>query len=292
MPLDLSAELAAPGAIPWVVTEHFAVGAYRPPPGSVPLKPAMTETNYCFGISDAVGEVEVEGEGSAAVGPDTIRFHNVGDRMYARSWPETTISAAWVLLSEESVEAALSDAGVSGVPSSRPFARSFLPGRLAELAEVRRYFRRAERGSSAVWAEECALALLVRLLPTADQSLRPGEPTARQRRLVRDADAWIGSNFAQQCSLNALARILGVTAPYLARSYRAVTGQSMHARLTGLRLATAMSRLADSERDLTGMALDLGFASHSHFTHSFRKEFGITPREARARLTPRGCRAS
>ena len=76
--------------------------------------------------------------------------------------------------------------------------------------------------------------------------------------------------------------MLGVTAPHLARSYRAVTGRPMHARLTALRLATAMGRLAEAAPDLTGLALDLGYASHSHFTEVFRRKVGVPPSAFRA----------
>jgi len=30
-------------------------------------------------------------------------------------------------------------------------------------------------------------------------------------------------------------------------------------------------------RHLTGLALDLGFSSHSHFTSQFRKQYGKSP---------------
>ena len=37
--------------------------------------------------------------------------------------------------------------------------------------------------------------------------------------------------------------------------------------------------------DLTELAMDLGFSSHSHFSARFRRAFGLTPSEFR-----RGCR--
>lgn len=282
MPLDLSAELVSPGAIPWLITPDLAIGGYRPPPGSIPLNREMVETNHCFGLSDAPGEVEVEGEGCCAVGPDTIRFHSAGDRMWARTLPNTPINAAWVILSGDAVDAALSEFGGCGRPGYRPFARSFVPGALPDVAALRLFFRRVEHGASMLWAEESALSLLGRLLPRKTLGRTTNEPSPRQRRLVRDADAWIGRNFTEQVSLGGIARLLGVTPAHLARSYRAVTGRSMHARLTALRMACAMNRLADAAPDLTGLALDLGYASHSHFTEAFRRKVGIPPSAFRA----------
>ena len=128
--------------------------------------------------------------------------------------------------------------------------------------------------------EESAFALLAKLLP--QRARAAAAASDRQCRLVRDADVWLARNFAEPISLGGVARLLGVTPPHLARSYRAVTGRSMHARLTALRLACAMNRLAEAAPDLTGLALDLGYASHSHFTEAFRRKVGISPSAFRA----------
>ena len=48
----------------------------------------------------------------------------------------------------------------------------------------------------------------------------------------------------------------------------------IHRYLNRLRLRTALEYLGDSMADLSDTALSLGFSSHSHFTESFRREFG------------------
>jgi AraC-like DNA-binding protein len=58
------------------------------------------------------------------------------------------------------------------------------------------------------------------------------------------------------------------------------TGMPVHRYLTQLRLRAALERLADAD-DITSLAIDLGFSSHSHFTDVFRREFGKTPSEYR-----------
>jgi AraC family transcriptional regulator len=42
--------------------------------------------------------------------------------------------------------------------------------------------------------------------------------------------------------------------------------------------------------DLAAVALDVGFASHSHFTDAFRREFGRAPSEVRRAADWRGLR--
>ena len=52
-----------------------------------------------------------------------------------------------------------------------------------------------------------------------------------------------------------------------------------------MRLRTALERAADPGADLTDLALDLGYSSHSHFTAAFRKAFGVTPSAFRRKAT-------
>ena len=72
--------------------------------------------------------------------------------------------------------------------------------------------------------------------------------------------------------------------PLLTQLFHAVEGVPLHAYLTGLRLARALAELPHTD-DLTELALELGFSSHSHFSARFRRAFGLTPSEFR-----RGCR--
>ncbi|MBA3270667.1 MAG: helix-turn-helix domain-containing protein [Acidobacteria bacterium] len=45
------------------------------------------------------------------------------------------------------------------------------------------------------------------------------------------------------------------------------------------------TRLTEPGVDLLATALDLGYSSHSHFTETFRRSFGITPSAVRGNLT-------
>ncbi|KRF38713.1 AraC family transcriptional regulator [Terrabacter sp. Soil810] len=50
------------------------------------------------------------------------------------------------------------------------------------------------------------------------------------------------------------------------------------------RLQEAADRLRDSEAELAGIAVDLGYADQAHFTRDFRKATGMTPGEFAARF--------
>ena len=68
--------------------------------------------------------------------------------------------------------------------------------------------------------------------------------------------------------------------------FRRETGTTLHGFRERLRMAAALERLRESRAELTDIALDLGYSGHSHFSASFRREFGVTPSAARAGPAP------
>jgi AraC-like DNA-binding protein len=58
-----------------------------------------------------------------------------------------------------------------------------------------------------------------------------------------------------------------------------------------VRLCHALETIVEYPKDdFTRIALDLGFASHSHFSTAFLREFGITPSQFRLTATTRRVR--
>jgi AraC-like DNA-binding protein len=61
-----------------------------------------------------------------------------------------------------------------------------------------------------------------------------------------------------------------------------MTGTSLYGYVLRERLASSLDAVLDGE-DLTTIAFNAGFASHSHFTACFRGFFGCTPAALRRR---------
>ncbi len=78
-------------------------------------------------------------------------------------------------------------------------------------------------------------------------------------------------------TLTQIATAAHCSAFHLARAFRRYTGHSLHGYRTRLRMGLAWTRLHQGEENLTALALDLGYASHSHFSGAFRRHFGVTP---------------
>lgn len=119
---------------------------------------------------------------------------------------------------------------------------------------------------------------LLALLPAAD------EDCVSVDRAVERARERLACDPTAPHSLHDIAQAVAVSPFHLARRFKRVNGIGLHGYRTRLRMALALARLGDGEEDLTGLAFDLGYSSHSHFTAAFRRHFGAPPSHARALL--------
>ena len=78
-----------------------------------------------------------------------------------------------------------------------------------------------------------------------------------------------------------LARMAHLSPYHFLRSFKAATGVTPHQWLLRARLHKAATQLATSRAPVTDIALEVGFADLSNFTHTFRAEFGASPRQYR-----------
>jgi AraC-like DNA-binding protein len=105
----------------------------------------------------------------------------------------------------------------------------------------------------------------------------PGSGPGAASPLVRRALALLHERHAGPLSLRDVAAALGVSGAHLSRRCSAELGETLTARLTGLRLARARELLAEGDGDILAVALASGFGSLEHFHRTFRRVHGITP---------------
>ena len=118
------------------------------------------------------------------------------------------------------------------------------------------------------------------LLDTGTRRVRP-ERRLTSRRLKRILDHF-ESRLAEDIRLADLACDCGLSESYLARTFHAATGTTLHAALIERRIARARSVIeAASHRGvpacLAEVAAATGFSSHAHMTTAFRRVLGVTP---------------
>jgi AraC-like DNA-binding protein len=134
---------------------------------------------------------------------------------------------------------------------------------------------------------EPAVALVAAALAQLDaRRVASGAPAtaAARRRLADGAREALTAD--PRLGLLALAAELGCSPHHLSRVFRAATGATLSRYRNRLRAARALERLAGGERDLGGLAAELGFADQAHMTHVVRAESGLPPGRLRALLAP------
>ena len=143
-----------------------------------------------------------------------------------------------------------------------------------------------------------ARGLLTRQLLQAETDPRLGDPLLIEELGVGLLDCALGAEYRldppkgrhverakeamatapeRKWALAELAGIACVSPSHLAHAFSREVGTSVYRYAIRLRLARALDAVLDSNIDLTSIALDSGFASHSHFTARFRAFFGLTP---------------
>jgi AraC-like DNA-binding protein len=97
-----------------------------------------------------------------------------------------------------------------------------------------------------------------------------------RQKLVDRAKLVLSSDLARRWTLADIGAEVGVSPVYLTQVFQQVEGMPLYRYQLRLRLARALDLLGRCE-DLSSLAMDLGFSSHSHFTAAFRQTYGRTP---------------
>lgn len=125
-------------------------------------------------------------------------------------------------------------------------------------------------------AEGLALTLIHRALgprTTHAASSSPG-----RQLLVDRVKLVLASDLARRWTLAEIGAEVRCSPVYLTQVFQQVEGMPLYRYQLRLRLARALD-LLDRYDDLTALALELGFSSHSHFSASFRSAYGRSPSE-------------
>lgn len=139
-------------------------------------------------------------------------------------------------------------------------------------------------GAPALATEDVLAELVLEALRAAGGETIERETSAavrRRREAVEEVRVRLNAAVESPPRLADLGAAVGFSPFHLSRSFRATTGLSLRAYLNRLRARLAADRLVRGAASLTDLALDLGFADHSHFTNAFRREWGVPPSRLR-----------
>ena len=100
------------------------------------------------------------------------------------------------------------------------------------------------------------------------------------RKLMRASD-FIEANLASELTVSSIAAAVCMSPTNFARSFKEAVGLTPHKYVLERRIAAGMRLLRDSDAQVAQIAHDVGFSTASHFSVSFSRMVGKTPREYR-----------
>jgi AraC-like DNA-binding protein len=164
-------------------------------------------------------------------------------------------------------------------PGREPLAsQGLLPAKAMMLRNLL-WSRLTKHDADELEAEALGLDLLgmsLEVVRTEKQPVRASARARRRRALERVKEA-VALAPSRKWSVATLADVANLSPFHLCHVFRDEVGTSIHDYVLHERLAQTLPAVLDCGGDLTAIALDAGFASHSHFTDRFKRFFGLTP---------------
>lgn len=114
-------------------------------------------------------------------------------------------------------------------------------------------------------------------------ALSPQEDT--NRRMLRARDL-MDRSYAEPLDVPRLAAVAHLSPSQFGRVFRSVFGETPHRYLQRRRVERAMTLLRQTDRPVTQVAWDVGFASLGTFSRTFSSVVGCSPSQFRARHEP------
>jgi AraC-like DNA-binding protein len=270
------------------------IGHFRCPPDHPLFADSGPASAHLFVFPRTSVRIQHRDRQAFVTSRNLVTFYNPGDEYCRRPLDHEGDDCNWFAVAPELAAEVVR--GCDPHAAERPettFRFDHGPSDAASYYEHRLTLRRATDAglADALLVEEAAMRLLACLVRNVyalrtggaarSRSPRPLRPA--QRDLVDAARRKLAENLADPQSLEGVARAVNSSAFNLCRLFKRGTGLSLHAYRNQLRLRRSLDLIEERSADLTSVALDLGYSSHSHFSHEFRRAFGWSPSNYRAR---------
>jgi len=153
---------------------------------------------------------------------------------------------------------------------------------LPELMVLGELAQSAAAGISDIALDESALLFTARFIElVSDRKRAARSPQPRDRRRAVEAALWLDANAHESVDLESAATTAGLSSFHFLRLFSDVLGVTPHQYLVRSRLRRAARLLAEQERSVSDVALDVGFNDLSNFVRTFHRAAGVSPRPFR-----------
>jgi len=214
------------------------------------------------------------GQNQSVAEANQVLFFNAAES-YRVSHPVSGGDASLSLIAHPTL---LSEIAPPSILSNKSHA-TFCPHRLRidaraqALVAMLRYSLR-EGSAEPLEAESLALTLLQRAL--GPRTTRGPRGSFGSQRMVDRVKLLLASDLTRRWTLSDIAAEVHGSPIYLTQVFQQVEGMPLYRYQLRLRLARSLDLLNRFD-DLTDLALEVGFSSHSHFTAAFRRTYGRSP---------------
>lgn len=216
------------------------------------------------------------GHDQAVAEANQVLFFNAGEE-YRVSHPIPGGDASLCLTMDASLLLELAPAELLAVQPAPAFRRQRLriDARTQALVAMLRHSLR-QNIAEPLEAESLALTLIQRAL--GPRTTHAAAASAGRQLLVDRVKLVLASDLARRWTMAEIGAEVRCSPVYLTQVFQQVEAMPLYRYQLRLRLARALD-LLDRYSDLTALALELGFSSHSHFSSAFRSAYGQSPSE-------------
>ena len=259
------------------------IGTFRCQPDHPLFRDSGPSSTHCF-VFPRRSVVIQHADGEPFVAdPRTVTYYNAGQVYSRRPISRDGDRGDWFALDPAVADEVLTAVSAKPGGTSRVFAFSHGPSDAEAYLAQRSLVERLTLSDppDPLEVEETVLGLLAAVAPRAARANHARSGSIRQHRaIVEAAKCVLAEAPERKLHLTELARRVSCSVFHLCRVFKHVEGATIHACQIELRLRMALEPMAERGADLTRIALDCGFSSHSHFTAAFRKHFGRPPSRA------------
>ncbi|HZG57400.1 response regulator [Paenibacillus sp.] len=206
----------------------------------------------------------------------------------SNEWVAATEEAIWTLQENgaaHAVETLLEELREKGLSVQR---QAGIAGELCELL-VRRlnerdvYALELPFRTDGIRTTEELRARLMDFASAAMETLR-AKRRGRAKDPIEEAKKYIEEHLSRDFSLEEVADLLGLNASYFSQLFKQMTGETFASYRIRRRMELAKQLLAVPHRKITDISYEVGYADHPHFTKTFKKVTGDTPKQYREKL--------
>jgi AraC-like DNA-binding protein len=261
------------------------VGAFRCHPNHPCFHDTGPATAFCFVFPRTAVEIQHEHERAFVANPNTVTFYNKGQAYARNAINNEGDRCDWFGVSAEIARDVVRsyEPAVDNRPE-RPFRFTRGFAEASTYLAQRRVFNCVAAGmqEEPLEIEEAVVSLLDQVMSAAHKRRREPRTSRSARELVHSVEKMLSEHWQEGLTLDAIASEVGLSVYHLCRVFRETTGMSQHQYRLGLRARRSLEMVEESKGGLVDIALENGFCTHSHFSASFRNEFGMTPSGIRA----------